>query len=124
MTNQAEIIEEVIAELNRARTKFPTWPDDPIHAAAVVAEESGELVQAALQACMAIRFLLSMDQYMFEAGRQHKQTADETAVRVRCPACGDDRTGKGSLIYKGMVFCNDPCFIRWKKSVLDEAQNP
>lgn len=42
----------------------------------------------------------------------------------QCPACGDNRTGKGSLIYKSMVFCNDPCFIKWKKSVLDEAQNP
>jgi Lon protease-like protein len=150
MNNQAEIIDEVLTELARARSKFPTWPDDPIHAAAVVAEESGELVQAALQACyeqkrdelsfqaqlskvrreaiqtaaMAIRFLVSMDQYMFEAGRQHKQVGEDTAVRVRCAACGDDRTGKGSLIYKGMVFCNDPCFINWKKSVLEETQNP
>jgi len=106
MNNQAEIIDEVLTELNRARTKFPTWPDDPIHAAAVVAEESGELVQATLQACyeqkkdelafqtqlskvrreaiqtaaMAIRFLVSMDQYMFEAGRQHKQEPIDTAV--------------------------------------------
>ena len=48
MNNQAEIIEEILTELNRARTKFPTWPGDPIHAAAVVAEESGELVQASL----------------------------------------------------------------------------
>ncbi|MCC6603065.1 MAG: hypothetical protein IT327_07640 [Anaerolineae bacterium] len=150
MNNQTEIIEEVMAELNRARAKFPTWPDDPIHAAAVVAEESGELAKAVLQACyeqeknehyfqdqltevrreaiqtaaMAIRFLVSMDQYTFEAGRQHRQEPIDTAVRVRCAACGDDRTGKGSLIYKGMVFCNDPCFIRWKKSLLDEAQNP
>lgn len=150
MNNQAEIIDEVIAELNRARTKFPTWPDDPIHAAAVVAEESGELVQAALQACyeqkkdgalfqaqlanvkqeaiqtaaMAIRFLVSMDQYMFEAGRQHKQEPIDTAVRVRCPACGDDRTGKGSLIYGERVFCNVACFEAWRKGVLDEAVNP
>ena len=146
MNNQAEIIEEVIAELNRARTKFPTWPDDPIHAAGVLLEESGELMKAVLEACyqkepdghylqlievrneaiqtaaMALRFLISMDQYTFEAGGQHKQGGDQTAVRVRCPACGDDRTGKGSLIYKGMVFCNDPCFIRWRKGAVEEAQ--
>lgn len=38
----------VYAELQRATTKFPYWPTDPIHAAAVVAEESGELSRAVL----------------------------------------------------------------------------
>ena len=36
------LIEE---ELIRARDKFPKWPVDPIHAAAIVSEEAGELVQ-------------------------------------------------------------------------------
>lgn len=131
MNNQAEIIDEVLTELNRARTKFPTWPDDPIHAAAVVAEESGELVQATLQACyeqkrdepsfqaqlskvrqeaiqtaaMAIRFLVSMDQYMFEAGRQHKQEPIDTAVRIRCAACGDS----GSTANRAASGCRCAC---------------
>ena len=30
MSNQTEIINEILTELNRARAKFPTWPDDPI----------------------------------------------------------------------------------------------
>lgn len=155
MNNQAEIIDEVLTELNRARTKFPTWPDDPIHAAAVVAEESGELVQATLQACyeqkrdepsfqaqlskvrqeaiqtaaMAIRFLVSLDRYVFAAGSQHEQVGDETAVSRlnRCPACGDDRTGKGSLISAvngGQAFCNELCYEQWQQGVLDEAVNP
>jgi hypothetical protein len=63
-------------ELRAAIIKFPTFPIDPIHAAAIVVEEAGELQQAALQltyedgdwsalrkeyqhtAAMALRFLL------------------------------------------------------------------
>jgi len=62
-------------ELVKARRKFDWWPDDPVDAAAIVAEEAGELIRAALQvkfeggslkdtkkeavqtAAMAIRFL-------------------------------------------------------------------
>ena len=42
-------IEAILFELERAETKFPTWPEDQIHAAAIVGEESGELIRAALQ---------------------------------------------------------------------------
>jgi len=41
-------IELLLAELNRAERLHPQWPADEVHAAAVVAEEAGELVQAAL----------------------------------------------------------------------------
>ena len=71
-------------ELESARKKFPDFPRDPIHAAAVVAEESGELVRASLRvtyeqagynemkleaiqtAAMAIRFLLCLDDMVHE----------------------------------------------------------
>jgi NTP pyrophosphatase (non-canonical NTP hydrolase) len=43
------IINLIAIELDRAEEKFPTFPEDPVHAAAVVAEESGELQRAALQ---------------------------------------------------------------------------
>lgn len=65
-------------ELRKARAKFPAWPNtDHVHGAAIVAEESGELIRAALQhrfergsimelekeaiqtGAMAIRFLLN-----------------------------------------------------------------
>ena len=38
----------IARELIRAQQKHPGWPNDPVHAAAVVAEEAGELVQACL----------------------------------------------------------------------------
>jgi hypothetical protein len=39
----------VLKEIEKAEKKFPYWPVDIIHAASVVAEESGELTKASLQ---------------------------------------------------------------------------
>lgn len=47
--NARAAIEAILLELERAENKFPSWPDDLIHAAAIVGEESGELIRAALQ---------------------------------------------------------------------------
>lgn len=43
------ICNEILLELERAERKHPTWPADIIHAVAIVGEESGELIRAALQ---------------------------------------------------------------------------
>lgn len=43
------ILHDVLNEIDRAESKFPEFPTDPVHAAAVVAEEAGELVQACLE---------------------------------------------------------------------------
>lgn len=69
----------ILAELERAETLHPDWPRDPVHQAAIVAEESGELVQASLNhhyekgnrnrmvteavhtAAVALRFLANME---------------------------------------------------------------
>jgi len=76
-----EAIAEVFSALKRAEELHPGWPMDPIHAAGIVAEEAGELVQAAIDmvysnrqpkdmaleaaqvAAMGIRFLLAMNMY-------------------------------------------------------------
>ena len=39
----------IIQEYHHAKEKHPDWSNDLIHRAAIVAEECGELVQAALQ---------------------------------------------------------------------------
>lgn len=48
MTNQ-EAVKLVLAEVYSAETKHPHWPKDPIHASAIVCEESGELIRASIQ---------------------------------------------------------------------------
>lgn len=45
----AVVLAEIRDELARAKSKHPRWPEDPIYAAAIVGEESGELTRAALQ---------------------------------------------------------------------------
>lgn len=88
-----DIIDEVINEVGRATKKFPTWPTRALDAIAVLNEEVGELNKDILQmtyephktskenireeaiqsAAMAIRFLMSLDQYDYTPGEQHKQ---------------------------------------------------
>jgi len=83
----------VFGELERALAKFPTWPTDPLHALAVLGEEFGELTKDVLQmtyepnktsaenvrkeaiqtAAMALRFVDSLDAYIYKAGEQHRQ---------------------------------------------------
>ncbi len=76
-----EIIQAIFEEVERAEKKYPYWPEDAIHAAAVVNQEAGELAEACLAvrykkgsiehaaeeavqtAAMAVRFLLGLDRY-------------------------------------------------------------
>lgn len=87
------IINEIIEEIEKATEKFPTWPTDPIHALAVLGEEFGELNKDVLQMCyephktskekikneaiqtaaMAVRFLMSLDEYCYAPSEQHHQ---------------------------------------------------
>jgi NTP pyrophosphatase (non-canonical NTP hydrolase) len=86
----------VTSELNRAVKKYPTWPTDPLHALAVLGEEFGELSKAVLQhtyepgkatrkdvrdeaiqtAAMALRFLFSVDEYVYRECQQMVQGGD------------------------------------------------
>lgn len=89
----SDMISAVYNELTLALEKFPTWPTDPLHALAVLGEEYGELTKDVLQmtyepgktnaenvrkeaiqtAAMALRFVASLDAYIYKAGEQHRQ---------------------------------------------------
>lgn len=76
-----QLMFDILSELKRAETIHPNWPSDPVHAAAVLAEEAGEVVKAvnnvvtkhkgdsdyrteAIQcAAMCVRFLKNLDKY-------------------------------------------------------------
>lgn len=93
-----KIEDQVMAELARATTKFPTWPTDPLHALAVLGEEFGELTKAMLQhtyephkgvtqadirmeaiqtAAMALRLAMSLPVYDYRRAPQHSQGGDD-----------------------------------------------
>lgn len=92
-----------VGEVVKATSKHPTWPTDPLHALAVLQEEVGELTKEVLQltyephksspeavrgeavqtAAMALRFLMSLDAYVFQRGAQHSQNAGDEPLRER-----------------------------------------
>lgn len=43
-----KIVAEILGELTRAEALHPQWPRDPVHQAAILVEEAGETMQAAL----------------------------------------------------------------------------
>jgi len=90
-----KIFDDVRKELKKAKTKFPYWPNDPLHASGIVSEEVGELHKEVLQwmyepektqyenirkeaiqsLAMLIRFINSLDNndYEWQESKQHKQ---------------------------------------------------
>ncbi len=105
-----KITDEILAEVQRAKCKFPIWPTDPLHALGVVGEEFGELTKDVLQmtyephktnidnvrteaiqtAAMALRFAMSLDRYEYKQSAQHSQ--DEAIKPISEPKYGDDQT--------------------------------
>lgn len=89
----SQVARDVLAEVERATHKFPTWPTDPLHALAVLGEEFGELTKDMLQltyephktssekvrtealqtAAMALRLLMSLERYEYLPCTQHSQ---------------------------------------------------
>ncbi len=87
------VVNDVMDELRKAVSKFPSWPSDPFHALAIIGEEFGELQQSFLKAhyengngadrqeavqlaAMAIRFLMHWEDY---------EVKDTTQVKSALP---------------------------------------
>lgn len=47
--SEQDIINIMLKAVAESEAKHPSWPSDIIHASAIVAEESGELIQACLE---------------------------------------------------------------------------
>ena len=104
-----KILDLVLTELARAERLHPDWPTDLVHAAGIVAEESGELIRAALRfqyreggtledvrteavqtATTAIRLLMNL-----EGQTMNKKVMDdfhvyETLWKAKCDDCQCD----------------------------------
>lgn len=101
------IIREIMAEVEKATRKFPTWPTRIIDAGNVLSEEAGEVAKAILQcvyephksglddvreevvqtAAMCFRFLASMGRYDLSEGPQHHQ---KPLAKSDCLQCGNN----------------------------------
>lgn len=95
------VVLQITNELQRARRSFPEWPDDPLHAIAIIVEELGELQRAALHrvyepeksipgnlreealqaGAMCMRFLLNMDRYVWSPADHHADAAPDTRTK-------------------------------------------
>src|SRR5438445_45331 len=61
------ILSEVLAELKRAKKKFPNWPDHPAAQAGIVCVEAGELMQA----CLQWKYERAPEEIVQDAQKQH-----------------------------------------------------
>jgi len=50
MRKAEDAIDQIFRELGAAEEKHPGWPTDVVHATAIMVEEAGEAMQAALDA--------------------------------------------------------------------------
>jgi len=106
------ILKEVEEELAKAKNLFPRWQPDPVHGAAIVAEEAGEACQAALNyyydrggahqlktelihtVAMAMRFLMNFEasESWMEAFKKGRKEALEAQEKLK-----GEKDGEGKI---------------------------
>lgn len=73
MIDKNDALYLILNELNKAESKYPLWPEDVIHAVAIMIEEAGESMKAALE-------------YVYESGSRDdliKELAQTGAMVLR-----------------------------------------
>lgn len=66
LINRFKAFSSIIDELDKAEIKHPDWPEDIVHQAAILSEEAGETVKAALDV---FYFGKSIEQFKKEAAQ-------------------------------------------------------
>ena len=69
----AKVLNDVTHELGRAEAKYPLWPDDYLHAVAIMNEEAGE----ATKACIDMIF------HRQDVGRYREELVQTAAMAIR-----------------------------------------
>lgn len=93
---RGEILAALGREVTRAEKKHPTWPTDPIHAAAILAEEASEVVKAALQVVYEGGSLAALIEELVQTGAMAVRFLENTRAyegKARCCRvckCTDD----------------------------------
>ena len=73
MTDE-QVFALVRTELDRARMRYPAWPTDIVHAAAIASEESGEVVK-------------SVNNYFWDQGDDTWQDIEKEAIQAIAMWC-------------------------------------
>ena len=73
------IIADILQELKVAKKKHPNWPDHVVAQAAIVGEEAGELLQAALQA----KYETQRKEPSEHTARMKKEAIQTAAMAIR-----------------------------------------
>jgi NTP pyrophosphatase (non-canonical NTP hydrolase) len=92
----SDAYEAIKAELARAEEKWPEWPEDPVHAAAVVVEEAGELMRASLRYTYEDKHMVEMVDEAVQVGAMAVRFINNImafkkrpSMQIGCKTCED-----------------------------------
>ena len=106
----------IYEEYNTSIQQHPNWPTDPIHASAILAEESGELTQACLDyvyrdadgkaafdeaiqcGAMALRFLVNVGTYVKGKDGKDKRIYELADDAISILSCCDSEEASEAMV--------------------------
>ena len=76
---------QIFSEVERAEKLHPDWPTSPIHQAAIVTEEAGELLQASLNKAMITEAIHTAATVIRFLKNINEESTDESFHNVSVP---------------------------------------